>query len=85
MNATSFIKPTLIATAVAAAFLLGQRTHGVSEAAAAAATAPVTQVAAPARTVQGLPDFSPLVEAHGAAVVNIAVTKRAADQSGAVR
>ncbi len=78
MNATSFIKPTLIATAVAAAFLLGQRTHGVSEAAAAAATAPVTQVAAPARTVQGLPDFSPLVEAHGAAVVNIAVTKRAA-------
>ena len=78
MNATSFIKPTLIATAVAAAFLVGQRTHGVSEATAAAATAPVAQVAAPARSVQGLPDFSPLVEAHGAAVVNIAVTKRAA-------
>ena len=77
MNSKQFVKPTIIATAVAAAFFIGQRTHGVTGATAAAAvTSPVVSTAA--RGAQALPDFSPLVEANGAAVVNIAVTKRAA-------
>jgi serine protease Do len=72
------IKPALVATAVAAAFFIGQRSHGMPEATAAAA-ASVPHVQAPAaRSTQGLPDFSALVEAHGATVVNIAVTKRGA-------
>ena len=78
MNSRSLIKPTLIATAVAAAFFIGQRSHGIPEAtAAAAATVPHVQAPA-ARSTQDLPDFSSLVEAHGATVVNIAVTKRGA-------
>jgi serine protease Do len=72
------IKPALVATAVAAAFFIGQRSHGMPEATAAAA-ASVPHVQAPAaRSTQVLPDFSALVEAHGATVVNIAVTKRGA-------
>ena len=78
MNTQSLIRPTLVATAVAAAFFIGQHTRGVSEAtAAAAASAPAASAPALPST-QGLPDFSPLVEAHGATVVNIAVTKRGA-------
>jgi serine protease Do len=81
MNTKPFLKPTLIATAVAAAFFIGQRTHGVADATAAApVAAPASQALAPA-TRGTLPDFSPLVEAHGAAVVNIAVTKRASMSS----
>jgi len=59
--------------------LLHRATHSrVSEAtAAAAASAPAASAPALPST-QGLPDFSPLVEAHGATVVNIAVTKRGA-------
>jgi serine protease Do len=77
MNTKPLIKPTLVAAAVAAAFFVGQRTHGVAEATAAAAdTAPTVQTPA-TRTHTGLPDFSSLVEANGASVVNIAVTKRA--------
>jgi serine protease Do len=75
MNTKPFLKPTLIAAAVAAAFFIGQRTHGVADATAAAPVAALTAPAPAPRSA--LPDFSPLVEAHGAAVVNIAVTKRA--------
>jgi len=84
MDTTRIIKPTLIAAAVAAAFFVGQRAHDVGVATAAApvavATAPAVAAAtsADARTTQGLPDFSSLVEANGGAVVNIAVAKRAA-------
>jgi serine protease Do len=79
MNAKPFLKPTLIATAVAAAFFIGQRTHGVAEATAAA---PVAAPAVQSPASRGaLPDFSPLVEANGATVVNIAVTKRGAMSS----
>jgi serine protease Do len=78
MNSRSLIKPTLMATAVAAAFFIGQRSHGIPQAtAAAAASVPQVQASA-ARNTQALPDFSSLVEAHGATVVNIAVTKRGA-------
>ena len=81
MRSANLIKPTLIASAVAAAFLLGQRQHDL--AAATAATAPgtttVQQTAASPRSA--LPDFSALVEANGAAVVNIAVTKRATSRA----
>jgi len=78
MNSRSLIKPTLVATAVAAAFFVGQRSHGIPEATAAAA-ASVPHVQAPAaRSTQALPDFSSLVEAHGATVVNIAVARRGA-------
>jgi len=80
MNTRTLIKPTLAAAAVAAAFFIGQRTHGVAEATAAApataaASTPAMLVAPAARGA--LPDFSQLVEANGAAVVNIAVVKRA--------
>ncbi|HQR69851.1 MAG TPA: DegQ family serine endoprotease [Burkholderiaceae bacterium] len=75
MHSKQLVKPTLIAAAVAAAFVIGQRSHGLSEATAAApVAAPITQAATPR---SALPDFSALVDANGAAVVNIAVTKRA--------
>jgi serine protease Do len=73
MNTQALIKPTLIAGAVAAAFFIGQ--HSYSN--AGAATVPAATVAAPARAAQtALPDFSALVDANGAAVVNLAVSKR---------
>ena len=74
-DAKQFFKPTLIAAALAAAFFAGQRLDGVRDATAAA---PATAAAvAPAARRTGLPDFSALVEGNGAAVVNIAVSKRA--------
>ncbi len=77
MNARRFFKPTLIAAALAAAFLAGHRLDGV-HGATVPPTPTIAAVAAPTEGRVGLPDFSALVEANGAAVVNIAVTKRAA-------
>ena len=79
MHVRQIVKPTLVAAAVAAAFLAGQRVEGVREATAATspATSPVAAAIAPAVTRSALPDFSVLVDTHGAAVVNIAVSKRA--------
>jgi serine protease Do len=75
MHAKQFFKPTLIAAALAAAFLAGHRLDGMRVATAAA---PATAAAiAPAAGRTNLPDFSALVEGNGAAVVNIAVSKRA--------
>ena len=79
MEARSLIRPTLIAAAVAAAFVAGDRWQSPTVQSAVAASAPST-VAAPttsntART--SLPDFAELVERQGATVVNIAVVKRA--------
>jgi serine protease Do len=81
MQATRFVKPTLIAAAMAAAFFVGQRAHVADATAAAspASAATVSAVVAPQTGARiALPDFSQLVDANGAAVVNIAVTKRAA-------
>ncbi len=81
MSSARFVKPTVIAAAVAAAFFIGQRAHDAGVA-TAAPTEAATAVAAPAaaavatRPAQALPDFTALVETNGAAVVNIAVTKR---------
>lgn len=86
---TRVLKPTLVAAAVAAAFFIGQRVDSVAPATAAATgTTAATPAAVPAtaasvapgatRGAMALPDFSALVDAHGAAVVNIAVAKRAA-------
>lgn len=86
MTSNRIVKPTLIAAAVAAAFFVGQRAHDAGTASAAAtapsvATAPVAAAAATSttdvRSAQRLPDFSVLVDNNGAAVVNIAVAKRA--------
>jgi serine protease Do len=91
MNARQIIKPTLIAAAVSAAFFFGHRSGMPDATAAHSAASPLSAIAAPASTVrsgQSLPDFTALVEAHGAAVVNITATKRAAasaaqfDESG---
>ncbi|MGH6623272.1 MAG: trypsin-like peptidase domain-containing protein, partial [Burkholderiaceae bacterium] len=80
MEARSLIRPTLIAAAVAAAFVAGDRWQSPAVQSAVAASAPTT-VAAPASGVTAarasLPDFTDLVERQGATVVNIAVVKRA--------
>jgi len=76
MTIRQVIKPTLVVAAVAAAFFIGQRNHDMAAATAAALNTPPAQTSV-MRTNPGLPDFSALVEANGASVVNIAVTKRA--------
>jgi len=75
MNAKHVIKPLLITAAVATAFAAGHRAGGVPTATAAAAP---TVATAPIARTTGLPDFTALVEASAPAVVQIAVTKRAA-------
>jgi serine protease Do len=76
MTIKQVIKPTLVVAAVAAAFFIGQRNHDMAAATAAALNTPPAQTSV-MRTNPGLPDFSALVEANGASVVNIAVTKHA--------
>jgi len=79
MRTQDLFKPALIAGAVAAAFFVGQQSHGV---AGATTTVPVAAAPMPSSAVRAaLPDFSALVEASAPSVVHIAVAKRAAVSS----
>ena len=77
MKLRKFIRPTLVAGAVAAAFVAGAQLKSPAVPAATAASAPSTVTAPAAASARALPDFTDLVERQGAAVVNIAVVKRA--------
>ncbi len=77
MEARKFIRPTLVAGAVAAAFVAGAHLKSPAVPAATAASAPSAVTAPAAASARALPDFTDLVERQGATVVNIAVVKRA--------
>jgi serine protease Do len=77
LKVRKFIRPTLVAGAIAAAFVAGAQLKSPAVPAATAASAPSAVIAPAAASTRALPDFTDLVERHGAAVVNIAVVKRA--------
>ena len=84
MQATIF-KRSLVALAIAGAFGLGAVAGNRDGATplANAATAPAAATTAPAaRTTMALPDFAELVAKHGAAVVEVSVTRGATRTAG---
>jgi S1-C subfamily serine protease len=84
MQATIF-KRSLVALAIAGAFGLGAVAGNRDGATpvANAATAPAAAPIAPAtRTTMALPDFADLVAKHGAAVVEVSVTRGAPRAAG---
>jgi S1-C subfamily serine protease len=80
------MKRTFVAAAIAAAFTGGLALSGLVENSGLvrpsfAAPQAAESAVSPTATLSSLPDFSALVEREGPAVVNIAVSKKAADEA----